>query len=192
MVQNVSIDKLKEAEYNPRVPLEAGMPDYEHLKRSIQYFGNVEPVVWNERTGNVVGGHQRLRVLKDLGYTEIPCTVVNLDDEEEKVLNLALNKIKGEWDWNKLDEMLAGFDMEVATLSGFSADELALFLSSNEDGIEENPADDAWDDGQDNIYGSYVVTLIFASNALAREWAEANGYDGQIREGTETTVIRIE
>lgn len=192
MVQNVSIDKLKEAEYNPRVPLEAGMPDYEHLKRSIQHFGNVEPVVWNERTGNVVGGHQRLRVLKDLGYTEIPCTVVNLDDEEEKVLNLALNKIKGEWDWNKLDEMLAGFDMEVATLSGFSADELALFLSSNEDGIEENPADDAWDDGQDNIYGSYVVTLIFASNALAREWAEANGYDGQIREGTETTVIRIE
>jgi len=57
----------------------------------------VEPVIWNQKTGNVVGGHQRLKVLLDLGQTEIDCVVVDLDPQREKALNLALNKIQGEW-----------------------------------------------------------------------------------------------
>ena len=62
------IDDLKAATYNPRKDLKPGDKEYEKLKRSITEFGYVEPVIWNERTGTVVGGHQRLKVLKDLGW----------------------------------------------------------------------------------------------------------------------------
>ena len=67
------IDDLKAATYNPRKNLKPGDKEYEKLKRSITEFGYVEPVIWNERTGTVVGGHQRIKVLKDLGYEEIDC-----------------------------------------------------------------------------------------------------------------------
>lgn len=189
MIEKINVEYLHEADYNPRIKLEKGMAEYDKLKRSIEKFGNVEPVVWNKRTGNVVGGHQRLQVLKDMGETEIPCEVVDLDLEDEKTLNLALNKIKGEWDYDKLEEMLHGFDMEMATLSGFSADEIALLLSGNEDGIDENEVN--WDD-DDNIIGSYVVTLKFDTPQDAEKWANREGYPGKIKEGTKTTVIRVE
>lgn len=189
MIEKIDINKLKEAEYNPRVQLVPGMADYDKLKRSIETFGNVEPVVWNKRTGNVVGGHQRLTVLRDMGETEIPCEVVDLDEEDEKTLNLALNKIKGEWDYDKLEEMLNGFDAEMATLSGFSADEIAVLLSGNEDGIDENDID--WDE-EDNLIGSYVVTLQFANAQDAQLWCNKEGFPGKIKEGSSTTVIRMD
>ena len=74
--------------------MKPGDKDYEKLKRSIEEFGFVEPVVWNGATGNVVGGHQRLKVLLDMGETEIDCVVVDLEPEKEKALNLALNRIQ--------------------------------------------------------------------------------------------------
>ena len=70
-IQKVSADRLNPAAYNPRRDLKPGDKDYEKLKRSIEEFGFVEPVVWNKATGFVVGGHQRLKVLLDMGETEI-------------------------------------------------------------------------------------------------------------------------
>ena len=96
-IQKISVDKLNPAKYNPRKDLKPGDKEYEKLKRSIEEFGYVEPVIWNQKTGNVVGGHQRLKVLLDLGQTEIDCVVVDLDPQREKALNLALNKIQGEY-----------------------------------------------------------------------------------------------
>lgn len=197
MVRDVDISELKEAAYNPRVKLEPGMPEYEKLLRSIQQFGNVEPIVWNERTGNVVGGHQRLTVLKNLGYTEVPCSIVNLDEKDEKLLNVALNKIKGEWDYAKLEDILRGFDYEVATASGFAAEEIAVILANNEDLLADDGDDEdfsMWDDSDEDtiVGGSFVVTLTFENAECASEWAEQHGYKDQIREGSQTTVIRIE
>ena len=100
MVREIKVTELNAAQYNPRIALEPGMPEWEKLKTSIEQFGNVEPVVWNRRTGNVVGGHQRLAVLKSMGYESVPCSVVDLDEKEEKLLNIALNKIKGQWDYD--------------------------------------------------------------------------------------------
>ena len=119
------IDDLKAASYNPRKDLKPGDKEYEKLKRSITEFGYVEPVIWNERTGTVVGGHQRLKVLKDLGYEEIDCVVVNISLEQEKALNVALNKISGEWDNALLGDLLkelelTGYDI---TLTGFDLKE---------------------------------------------------------------------
>ncbi len=95
-IQKVNAARLNPAAYNPRRDLKPGDKDYEKLKRSIEEFGFVEPcVVWNEATGNVVGGHQRLKVLLDMGETEIDCVVVNLGPEQEKALNLAPQPYSG-------------------------------------------------------------------------------------------------
>ena len=195
MVREIETEKLNEAPYNPRIKLEPGMPEWEKLKRSIEEFDNIVPLVWNERTGNLVGGHQRLAVLKSLGRTTADVSVVDLDENEEKILNIALNKIKGRWDYDKLADLIGGFDEQVAALSGFAAEEIAVMLASNEDLYGEEDEDySEWDEDGDDLVigGSYVLTLVFANAELAAEWAENNGYKDQVREGTNTTVIRIE
>ena len=124
-IQKIPVSRLNPAAYNPRVELKSGDKEYEKLKRSIAEFGYVEPVIWNRQTGNVVGGHQRLTVMKDLGMTEIDCVVVDMDLQREKALNIALNKIQGEWDETKLAAIMADFDAESfdVSLTGFDADE---------------------------------------------------------------------
>lgn len=135
---------LKAAEYNPRKDLKPGDAEYEKLKRSIQEFGYVEPVIWNKRTGIVVGGHQRLKVMKDLGFTEVDCVVVDLDEAKEKALNIALNKISGEWDNNLLASLLkdldgSGYDI---TLTGFDlAEAQELFGSGSMENVHEDDFD---------------------------------------------------
>jgi ParB-like chromosome segregation protein Spo0J len=83
-LRKIPAAKLNPAAYNPRIDLQPGDPDYEKLLASIEEFGYVDPIIWNERTGNVVGGHQRLKILIHLGYTEIDCVVVNMDEIREK------------------------------------------------------------------------------------------------------------
>ncbi len=139
------IDDLVPAPYNPRVDLRPGDPDYEKLKRSIQEFGLVEPVVWNKRTGHVVGGHQRLKILRELGYKEVEVSVVDLDEKREKLLNVALNKIEGDWDNFKLKELLqelefGGADIE---LTGFDEDEIDKLFQQFV--VDEEIRDDAFD-----------------------------------------------
>lgn len=195
MVQEININELNPAPYNPRVELEPGMPEWEKLKRSIEEFGNVEPIVWNKRTGNVIGGHQRLAVLKSMGYETVPCSVVDLDEHDEKLLNVALNKIKGKWDYDKLEDMLRDFDYEVASVTGFSPEEIAVLLADNDDLLDDTDDFDDWNDDAEEqpiLGGSFVVTLVFANNETAKNWAEANGFENQIKDGTNTTVIRIE
>ena len=99
------------------------------IKKSITEFGYVAPVIVNSNM-TVIGGHQRLKVLKELGYTEVECVVVDLDQEKEKALNIALNKISGDWDNDKLEELLAelkqtDIDMDI---TGFSFDEVDEIL----------------------------------------------------------------
>ena len=131
-IEKVSVEQLRAAAYNPRKTLKPGDPEYEKLKRSISEFGYVEPVIWNKRTGNVVGGHQRLTVMKDLGATEVDCVVVDLDDQREKALNIALNKIQGDWDKEKLASLLTEFDGSEfnVTLTGFDATEVEALLNA--------------------------------------------------------------
>ena len=130
-IQKVNAARLNPAAYNPRRDLKPGDKDYDKLKRSIEEFGFVEPVVWNEATGNVVGGHQRLKVLLDMGETEIDCVVVNLGPEQEKALNLALNRIQGGWDETKLAEVMADLDASAfdVSLTGFDAEEVDALMN---------------------------------------------------------------
>lgn len=129
-IQKIAVSLLNPAEYNPRKDLRPGDKDYEKLKRSLETFGYVEPVVWNKATGNLVGGHQRLKVMIDLGHTEVDCVVVELDPQQEKALNIALNKIQGEWDETKLAELMADLDAGAfdVSLTGFDASEVDALL----------------------------------------------------------------
>jgi ParB-like chromosome segregation protein Spo0J len=130
-IQKISIDKLKPAKYNPRKNLKHGDPEYEKIKRSIQEFGYVEPIIWNKRTGNVVGGHQRLKILNELGETEIDCVIVDMDDISEKTLNIALNKATGTWDFPSLKDLLAELDTGAfdVSLTGFDALEIEELMT---------------------------------------------------------------
>ncbi|WP_206922443.1 ParB N-terminal domain-containing protein [Alicyclobacillus suci] len=120
-IETVKLENLIPAEYNPRIDLQPGDPEYEKLKRSIEEFGLVEPIVWNQRTGKVVGGHQRLKILQDLGVAETDVVIVDLDETREKALNLALNKIEGEIEKLMTDFSLSSED-EIRD-DNFDADE---------------------------------------------------------------------
>lgn len=143
-IQKIAASQLNPALYNPRKNLKSGGPEYEKLKRSITEFGYVEPVIWNKATGNVVGGHQRLKVLLDMGQSEIDCVVVELGAQREKALNVALNKVTGAWDNDKLAlliEELVAADFDVS-LTGFEGAELdALFKDKQRDSIKEDEFD---------------------------------------------------
>lgn len=140
LIKQLPISELKPADYNPRKDLKPGDADYEKLKRSLTEFGYVEPVIYNHTTGHVVGGHQRLKVLADLGHTDVDCVVVELDETREKALNVALNKISGDWDEAKLALLIADLDAADfdAELTGFDDDEIAQLIGS----LDEDEVDD--------------------------------------------------
>ena len=83
-IVEVPIDQLNPAPYNPRVDLKPGDSDYERLKQSMHTFGYVKPLVWNKKTGNLVGGHQRFKILIEQGFTEVDVSVVELSLKKEK------------------------------------------------------------------------------------------------------------
>lgn len=120
-VRYVPINELKSACYNPRKWSERAIAD---LTESIKRYGMVDPLLVNNaenRKNIVIGGHFRLKVAKDLGYTEVPVVYVNIPDiEKEKELNIRLNKNLGEFDW----DLLAKFDENFLSTIGFSSEEL--------------------------------------------------------------------
>jgi len=99
IIEKKKLSDLTPAPYNPRQSTEK---QEKHLKASLEKFGVVEPIIFNKRTGYIVGGHFRVRELKKLGYKEIECVIVDLDEEDEKELNIRLNANTGEWDWDAL------------------------------------------------------------------------------------------
>jgi ParB-like chromosome segregation protein Spo0J len=142
-IQRLPITKLIPAPYNPRRALKPGDPRFEKLARSLSEFDLVQPLVWNSRTGHLVGGHQRLEVLKHRGWSDVDCVVVDLPLEREKALNVTLNnaEVGGDWETDRLAELIAelqerpDFD---PTLTGFDEKQLAdLLMRPIEDDLEE-------------------------------------------------------
>ena len=142
------IDEMERATYNPRVSLMPGDEEFQYLEESMRRFGQVLPIVWNQRTNRVVSGHQRLSVLEYWGEEKAEVSVVNLDEIKEKQLNLALNKITGSWDNEKLKSVLDELGGDAPRI-GFSQAEIdalendiaaaldADFLQEELSGIEE-------------------------------------------------------
>lgn len=121
------ITSLKPAPYNPRQVLKPGQPAYEKLRKSLEQFGLVEPLIWNETTGYLVGGHARLGILQELGVTEVPVSVVRLSPAREKALNILLNnaEAQGRYDPGKLAEVLLELEpLPELALTGFTAEHI--------------------------------------------------------------------
>ena len=193
-IRKVPISLLNAAPYNPRKDLQPGDPEYQKIARSIEKYGCVEPIIWNEKTGNVIGGHQRLKVLAATegfaaggvgvlaatGAVEVDVSVVQLSLENEKALNLALNKISGQWDNEKLSAVLqdlsAGFDVEV---TGFDQHEVdALVASFAESGHEyELPGSEPY---INNFFDSGVQAKPKAEEPAAAPAPEAPAQDAEM------------
>lgn len=133
-IKELSLKELKPAAYNPRKKLKKGDKEYEKIKQSLLKFGYVDPIIVNKDM-TVIGGHQRLTVLKDLDYETAKCVIVNLPKEDEKALNIALNKITGQWDEALLADLLldlqeSDFNLD---LTGFEPPEIDDILSNVHD-----------------------------------------------------------
>lgn len=141
--KKIKIADLVPAAYTPRKALKPGDKEYEKIKNSISELGYVDPVIVNSDM-TVIGGHQRITVLKDLGFTEIDCVVIDIDKTKEKALNVALNKITGEWNKELLADLIANLqdsDFDV-NLTGFDPPEIEQLMSSVHDkDIEEDDFD---------------------------------------------------
>ena len=151
------------APYNPR---KISDHDLAALRRSLKFFGTVEPVVVNRRSGHIVGGHQRVRAAEAEGIEALPVVYVELDEPSERQLNLALNRISGEFDTEKLAVVLsdleaAGADLE---LTGFTDDELAELVAAldepqegltDPDAVPDPPEEPATEPGDLIVLGEH-------------------------------------
>jgi len=170
----LGVDEVNPAEYNPRT---INDEEFGKLKKGLTEFGIVDPLIVN-KDGTLIGGHQRLRAAKELGWTEIPAVVLDLDKRKEKALNLALNKLRGEWDYGKLTSLLrefdeiTDFDMELTGFDVIEATEItelmdvdASAILNDEGGFGADPSDG--DPGKRAII-QYV--LIFNDEDEQKMW----------------------
>jgi ParB-like chromosome segregation protein Spo0J len=130
-IVRIPIDQINPAPYNPRRDLKPGDADYDGIKKVITEFSLVEPLVMNTNGNVLIGGHQRLKVLKELGYTEVEVSLVDLPVNKEKALNLALNKISGDWDNARLKDILQELDVGDLdmSLTGFNLEEIENLMT---------------------------------------------------------------
>ncbi|HEY1375933.1 MAG TPA: ParB N-terminal domain-containing protein [Gemmataceae bacterium] len=144
-VRLLPVADLTPAPYNPRLTLRPTDRRYRKLAASLREFGLVEPLVWNELTGHVVGGHARLAILKEMGITEVSVSVVRLTPEREKALNVVLNNLEaqGRYDPDKLAEVLTELaELPELELTGFDARDLAALTLAPAADVPAEPEPD--------------------------------------------------
>ena len=201
-IEKRKIDELVHPDYNPRKDLQVTDFEYQGLKKNLEQFGLVIPIIVNKRNGNIVGGNQRVAILKELGYDEVPVVVVDFDEKKEKALNVALNKIEGDWDnktlKNILDDLLhKGIDLQGI---GFTKGELhSIFPPENtieslfDSNLEEDDESDYEDDPTEQekmaqvMVGKYVFTAPQAD--VENAMAQIRYNNGFVKEKVERVII---
>ncbi len=176
------ITDMNRAAYNPRVDLQPEDEEYQAIERSLKRHGLVQPIVWNRRTNTVVSGHQRLTVLEAQGETEVTVSVVDLDDIQEKELNVALNKITGEWDDDKLSVILNELGEE-ATDTGFTLPEIDVLRDELKSYFDDVTAPDE-EEPTEEPEESFLLSLTFDA-------ADEKPLKAYIKEHSEDAVVRI-
>lgn len=176
------IADMNRAAYNPRVDLQPEDEEYQAIERSLKRHGLVQPIIWNRRTNTVVSGHQRLTVLEAQGETEVTVSVVDLDDIQEKELNVALNKITGEWDDDKLSVILNELGEE-ATDTGFTLPEIDVLRDELKSYFDDVTAPDE-EEPTEEQEESFLLSLAFDA-------ADEKPLKAYIKEHSEDAVVRI-
>lgn len=139
-IEHINPALLVPADYNPRQITDHQL---EALKRSLNRWGFVQPVIINERTGKIVGGHQRVTAALELAFETVPVVRMTLDEAAEKALNIALNKISGQWDKDKLADLLTELDADGWDLPDLGFDDLELddLIDAEDEGDNEFEGD---------------------------------------------------
>ena len=131
------VDKLKPSNYNPRTISEK---DLKALVKNMNKYGTLEILVANQRTGNIISGHQRLKAALLLGMERLPVIWVDVSKRDEKMINLAMNKISGEWDIPMLKDTLEEIDNGEGDMdmTGFDDVEIEMLMTQfNPDDVSE-------------------------------------------------------
>lgn len=168
-IQKMNLKDIEPAEYNPRVDLNEYDDEYQKIKNSIEQFGYVDPIIWNKRTNTIVGGHQRYTVLRDLGYETADVSVVDMDEQNEMALNIALNKVEGEWDRAKLKQVLDELEEDKMSFTGFDDDEISSIMNDidiNDFFEEEEKQPERNDDEQDSKLDRSIELLKLTNDRL--------------------------
>ena len=182
-IEKKRLSELNRAVYNPRVDLQPGDEEYESIRYSLERYWLVQPIVWNERTGNVVSGHQRLTVLQNQGVEEIEVSVVSLDDTAEKQLNIALNKTEGSWDNDKLTALLVDLGDD-AINTGFTQEEIEVLQNEISSFFDDEAADEHEEQLRQQDEDYFCLTLTF-------DEADKKAVQSYIKEHGEEPVVRI-
>lgn len=179
------------ADYNPRKDLTPEDAEWKNIARSLAEFGYVDPIIINQ-DGTIIGGHQRAKVLQAMGHKEVDVVVVDLEKNDEMALNIALNKIGGQWDLDKLKDALHDIDTSSLDIkvTGFSEGELQLMLGDLGDDEED-------EEGPDINRMTFVLTLEqYAAVQHARELirkryskAELEAYGNTNKTGNEIFMV---
>lgn len=178
-----NIKDIAPAKYNPRKISDEAMG---RLTKSLAEFGNIQPITWNARTGNVVGGHQRLKVYQAMGKTEVEVWAVDLDEQKEKAANIALNKLAGEFDLPALKDILEDIDtgdLDIE-ITGFSMQEVENMMTAFQPEEIINPSNlNSPSDLREQFENSSIRQIILVYNieeytaaiAALADYAEKNG-----------------
>jgi ParB-like chromosome segregation protein Spo0J len=188
-----ALTDLKPAPYNPRVISDQ---EKEKLRNSLFTFGYVDPLVWNSKTGHVIGGNQRLMVLRELQQADPerwkgPFEVIELDLDEhrEKALNLALNKISGDWNYEKLRLVFEELDESVYELTAFDLAEISVLTQELED-FEEEELPDL--EGKTKDEKGYVIYLTFKTKESAESWLAEHNFDERFKPRSKMLLVRAD
>jgi len=190
-IRKVPVTNINPAEYNPRKDLKPGDPAYEKLKRSMTEFGYVEPIIWNEETGNIVGGHQRYKVLLEEGHTKVECVVVSLSSEKEKALNVALNKVTGDWEHEALADLIKDLEAQDfdVTLTGFDAAEIEdLFSRVHDKDVSDDNFDVESALEEEPISRQGDIWLLGKHRLICGDSTEAKTYE-MLMDGKKTNLV---
>lgn len=165
--RKVRLVDMNPAPYNPRKDLSPQDKEWQDIEASLDDYGMVSPIVWNERSGNIVGGHQRYKILMAKGETETMVSVVDLDEDEEIDLNIRLNNVHGANDKRKLKELLLKMDEEKRKLSGLDVDKI---LATAKAKMEDHPQIEFTEE----LKESHNYVVLFFDNDV--DWINAQSF----------------
>lgn len=195
----LKLEDIQPAEYNPRIKLKQGDEEYETLKNSLERFGIATPLIVNRTTGNLVSGHQRLNALKETGIGETEVVLIDIDSDKEKLLNIALNKIDGEWDYEKLEKLFSELSEEDIKFTGYTTEELeGLFGSettepnfNDEDNSDEETENEP-KEKPEKPEKEFNIFFSFPSKEAAENWLKEKGQELKFEGTSHNITIRME
>lgn len=168
--RTIKVSDLVPNPKNPRIDLRPGMPMYEKLKDSMENFGYLDPIIWNKRTGMIVSGHQRFQVMKDIAEAKgepldtVDVMEVDMPENKQDSFMVAVNKITGLWDMEKLESLFRELSEEDLTHTGYDEFEIQALISDVEPEIYTEEGFEDYIDNANSQIKSYNVILSCCSD----------------------------